>query len=388
MEETAPLALAHDWEDEMTLLLPALTLTLSLIALISVLNTLTLPRLDPKSPARGRPFVSILIPARNEAENITAAIMAWCAQTYPAFELLILDDQSADETADLARNAAAGDDRVRVLNGEALPSGWTGKNWACHQLAQTARGELLLFTDADVRPKAEALQALVAEFQRSKADLLSVLPHQHTVTWGERLVVPLINFAILAYLPILAVHHLPHPAFAAAIGQCLLFRRSAYQAIGGHAAIRATILDDMMFAWQIKAQGMRLRLADSNRLLATRMYHHWDEVRNGFAKNIVAGHASSLTFLLFSTLFHWTLFILPWVWLAANPREALLLIALGVLTRALTAAVTAQRLQDSLLWPLSVLLMTLIAVQGAWWHLRGKTNWKGRTWKRAERERK
>ncbi len=369
----------------MQIYLAFVTLFLVLIALIAILNAFTFPRLSVRhqpSADGDQPFVSVLIPARDEAAVIAATVRAWLAQTYANFELLILDDQSSDGTAETARQAAAGDLRLRLLPGAPLPEGWKGKNWACHQLSQAARGEILLFTDAEVRWSPDALSALLAEMSCSRADLLTVWPTQETRAWSERLVVPLMAFVIIGYLPVLAVHHIPWTVFAAAMGQCLAFRRAAYQQIGGHAAVRSALVEDMAFAYAVKRARLRLRAADGAGLISTRMYRNWAEVRDGFAKNILSGHGDSLFFLFLSTLFHWSLFVFPWLWLFFEPLQGGLLIALGVLTRALTAAVTRQRPLDALFLPVSVLLMTIVAARAVWWRFTGGPRWKGRVYGR------
>jgi chlorobactene glucosyltransferase len=273
-----------------------------------------------------------------------------------------------------------------VLRGEPLPAGWKGKNFACHQLAARARGDLLVFTDADVRWEPGALAALVAELGCSRADLLTVWPTQITRTWPERLVVPLMAFAVLAYLPAPAVHHLPWPVFAAANGQCLAFRRAAYETVGGHATARGSIIEDMHFARAIKARGLRLRMADGAGLVQARMYRSWREVRDGFAKNILAGHAGSPLLLLVSTLAHWALFVLPFAWLVfalvtgGATLAPLLLFLIGLLVRALTAAATRQRILDAIFLPVSVGLMTAVALRALQWHFGAGPAWKGRTY--------
>lgn len=370
-------------------ILPLLiTLAFVILWLTAVSNLLLFPRLNPKDRPATTPLVSILIPARNEARAIGRAVRSLLAQTYGNFEIVLLDDQSEDETAVLATQAAYNDPRFRLITGQPLPPGWLGKNWACHQLAQAARGDILLFADADVVWEPGALTAVVAHSTQHQADLLAVWPTQQTATWGERLVVPLINFAILCYLPILPVHHTHIPAFAAANGQCLAFRRTAYATIGGHAALRGNVIEDVAFAQRIKRHRLRLRLADSNQLIHCRMYDNWGQVRAGFAKNILAGHGNSVLFLLVSTLFHWLLFVYPWLWLLLGGGWwALGLMFAGVGLRLATAVFThtwgwkrpfVPNLAPPLLMPLSVLLMTRIAAQAIWWHWRGGGQWKGR----------
>ncbi|MFN8492817.1 MAG: glycosyltransferase family 2 protein [Caldilineaceae bacterium] len=373
----------------MIMLATLVTLALTGLLCIAVTNALTFPRLHPSTePLTAPPRVSVLIPARNEAANIARTVRALLTQTYPHFEVLVLDDHSDDNTGALALVAANGDPRLRVQTGAPLPSGWAGKNWACHQLAQQATGEILVFTDADVNWAPEAVAAVVTELQRTHAGLLTVWPTQITVTWGERLVVPLIAFAVLAYLPITLAHRGPWPLAAAANGQCMAFRHAAYEKCGGHASVRGEVVEDVLLAQQIKAVGLPLRMADGAGLLQTRMYHDWRSTLFGYAKNILAGHGKSVSLLFLSTLFHLTLFVGPWLWLALGwlgfagagwPLWPLLLIMLGVGIRALTAFATHQRLADSLLMPLSVLLMTRIAGQAVWWQWRyGGPRWKGR----------
>ncbi len=364
-------------------------------ALTAILNAFTFPRLQPRSLVI-RPLVSVLIPMRNEAAVIAETVRSLLAQDYPNFEIIILDDGSTDDSAKIAREAAGGDSRLTILQGSGLPSGWLGKPWACQQLAAQAHGESLLFTDADVRWEPSALSALAAESQQTDADLLTVWPTQITQTWGERLVVPLMALTIQAYLPILAVHHLPPAIFAHAMGQGLLFKRSAYEQIGGHQAIKAEIIDDMAFARAIKRHKLRLRAADGNGLIKTRMYQNWNQAREGFAKNILAGHGNSLALLGFSTIFHWWMFVLPWILVIRDSIFDTRILEysifeyssieftifgfalLGILIRALTAAITRQRVGDAVLMPVSVLLMTVIAAQAIRWHFGGGPQWKGR----------
>ncbi|MGC9348152.1 MAG: glycosyltransferase [Anaerolineae bacterium] len=364
------------------------TVALTIIAFITIVNVLTFPRMDEAPLPTRCPSVSVLIPARNEADIIGSTLRRLLEQDYPNLEVIVLDDASTDGTTSAALAAAGGDDRLRVIQGAPLPEGWLGKNWACHQLGQAATGEILIFTDADVIWAPIAVARLVGEMEKRGGDLQTVWPTQITVTWTERLVVPLMAFVIVGYLPLLAVHHIPWPIFAAAMGQCLAFRRTAYDAVGGHAAVRDSIIEDVTFAKEIKRLGGRLRVADGGNVICCRMYHNWHEVANGFAKNILAGHGDSIPFLLLSWAFHWLLWLLPWIWLILGavtqtpwwPWWPLLLIGLGVGVRALTAAFSRQRVRDALWMPVSTLLMAVIATRSIWWRLRyGGPRWSGRT---------
>lgn len=368
-----------------------ITCALVIISLITVSNVLLFPRLRPaqEQSTEKLPLVSILIPARDEAANIGPTIRALLVQEYPHFEVVVLDDGSTDETAAIARNAGSGDPRLTVAQGKSLPEGWLGKNWACHQLSRTASGDIFIFTDADVRWQSGALRAVVGAMQTTDADLFTVWPTQITHTWPERLVVPLMALVVLGYLPVIGTHYSPLSAFAAANGQCMVWRRDSYDIVGGHVPVRDNVLEDVTLARIVKQHGLRLRMADGNRLISCRMYEGWPQVRDGYAKNILAGYGNSVTLLLLATLFHWSLFLFPWIWLAVGnnlrldgawPAWPLAMIALGLLVRMLTASFTRQRIVDGLGLPLSVLLMTRIAFQAAGWHYRyGGPRWKGRS---------
>jgi len=372
----------------LTLLILLITAPLTVISLTTLLNLLTFPRLRPGILPANPALVSVMIPARNEAAVIGETIQHWLAQDYPNYEVILLDDGSDDGTDSIASTVANGDNRLTIMQGQPLPTGWMGKNWACHQMAEVAKGDILIFTDADVRWQPQALTAMIAEIERTKADLYTVWPTQHTVTWAERLCVSLMSIVILGYLPVIGTHYVPLSVFGAANGQCMAWKRKAYQQTGGHAAVHDNVLEDVTLARMVKGAGMRLRMADGNYLIGCRMYTDWPSVRDGYAKNILAGYGNSVAALLLATVFHWLIFLFPWLWLAFGwaipslsgwPVLPLGLIAIGLSIRAITAAFTHQRIQDALLMPISVILMTRIAFQAIWWHYsQGGPTWKGR----------
>jgi chlorobactene glucosyltransferase len=182
---------------------------------ITLLNLITFPRLRPNEPVL-YPQVSILIPVRDEAPIIKKTLAAWREQSCPNFEIIVLDDESQDSTYHIVNRIVAQDSRLHLLRGSKLPSGWTGKNWACFQLAESAQGEIIIFSDADVHWQPAALSGLVQSMQIYQSDLLTVWPSQKVFTWAERLVIPLMNFAVFCYLPEIFVRKVPLAAFAAA----------------------------------------------------------------------------------------------------------------------------------------------------------------------------
>ena len=226
----------------MQLALDALALTgLALGALYALLTLVNLAIFrTPRGPRPDDPRarVSVLIPARDEAANIGAALDLALAQEDAEIEVLVLDDGSIDGTGGIVAARAAADPRVRLLKGAPLPSGWNGKQHACHQLSKAARMPLLLFVDADVRLAPDAATRMHAYLLRRRLDLVSGFPRQVTRTIGEIVAIPQILVLLLGYLPFPMARLLPGTGFAAGCGQLMMVRAEAYRAAGGHAAFR------------------------------------------------------------------------------------------------------------------------------------------------------
>lgn len=238
----------------------------------------------PSRPApEGAPFVSILVPARNEEANIAACIDALLAQEYPRFEVLAIDDNSKDRTGDLIAAAARSDQRVIHLQAPPTPEGWTGKNHALRHGAERARGAWLLFTDADARLHPLALSSAVVHAEERGLDLLSLLPRAITEGFAERAIQPAAMGYLGFWFPLDRVNR-PGAPEAFANGQFLLLRRQAYDAIGGHAAVRGAYLEDVAFAREAKRRGLRMECALGKRLIAVRMYDSLPRLWRGWRR--------------------------------------------------------------------------------------------------------
>nr|WP_246580820.1 glycosyltransferase family 2 protein [Deinococcus aestuarii] len=336
---------------------------------------MTFPRLRPRPLPPGGPRVSILVPARDEAHNLVHTLPGLLDQG--AHEVLVLDDGSRDGTGELARRLCAGVPGARVLCGRPLPTGWHGKPWACQQLARAATGDVLIFTDADVRWEPGALGAVLHELGRSGADLLSVWPRQRNVTLGERLITPLVEVVLLTFLPAPGLR-LPFPAASAANGQLMAFRRAAYERVGGHGLVRGEVLEDVLFGQRLKARGGRLALALAGRLVEVRMYRSYPASVAGFGKNVSRVHLRSRPLLAASLAWHLAVYTLPWLLPARRARWLWALRAAGLVERSLVNLVTGRRrpadLAEGLLGPVTPLLALPVYLRG----LRRQVDWKGR----------
>ncbi|MCD1261025.1 glycosyltransferase [Paenibacillus athensensis] len=274
--------------------------------------------------------ISVLIPARNEARNIAACLRSVLAQSETPLEVIVLDDRSEDGTAELAAAFLQAHPQLRVIRGEEPPPGWTGKAFACHQLAQAARAPWLFFLDADARLEPGALARFAAAAEALGPGLVTGFPRQEVVTPLERLIVPLMMFTVACHLPIPLVRRSADPRFAAAHGACLLIAREAYRAVGGHEAIRGALVDDMELARAVKRAGYPLLLADVHRDIHMRMYTSSAEVWQGYRKNIFAGTGRSHVLLGTVLVVYFLLYVLP----ALTAAAALLALGTGLLSGA------------------------------------------------------
>ncbi len=235
--------------------------------------------------------VSVLIPARDEQDGIAASVNAALQNQGISLEVLVLDDHSTDGTAQIVKQIAETDSRVRYLSGEELPEGWNGKQFGCKQLAEAADYPLLVFIDADVRLKSDALQRLADCYAATGVGLLSVFPHQETGTILEKWIIPLMHFVLLGFCPLERMRNDSSPALAAGCGQLFMTEQQAYQTAGTHAAIRGSRHDGVKLPRAYRAAGLMSDVYDGCELADCRMYHSASEVVRGVLKNATEGLA-------------------------------------------------------------------------------------------------
>ena len=283
------------------LALPALALA-ALPAGLTLANLRFFTRSPRPAPGTPPPRVSVLVPARDEAKVIGRLAAAVLANRDVDLELVVLDDDSQDDTARIITDLAAEDPRVRLVRGQPLPPGWCGKQHACFQLAQAARHDILLFLDADVTLESDAVARTVAFLDTRGVDLASGFPHQETGCLLDWLLLPLIHFVLLGYLPLAIARSDNRPGLAAGCGQLFVTRREAYLRSGGHAAIKASLHDGIKLPRAYRAAGLSTDLFDAGDIARCRMYGTNREVVRGLGKNATEGIAAPGSILPFTLL--------------------------------------------------------------------------------------
>ena len=336
-----------------------IALLLAALPLVMVLENLR--RYRTPAPYAGRAGISVLVPARNEAANIGPAVAAILDSRDIDLELIVLDDGSTDATPDILAGIA--DPRLRVATGAGLPPGWSGKQHACAALAKLATHDLLVFVDADVRLAPDALTRMAGFMARHDVALASGFPRQITRSWSEVLLLPLIHFLLLGYLPIVQMQRSASPGLGAGCGQLFIARADGYARAGGHGAIRASLHDGLTLPRAFRRAGLMTGLFDASRFATCRMYTDAAGVWEGLTKNATEGMAKPLALPV------WTIIlaggsVLPLVLLAAAPS---LLAALACLcwlaARLILARRFTQPLLSALLHPIGI--AALLVVQWA-----------------------
>jgi chlorobactene glucosyltransferase len=360
----------------------------SLGLLITLSNLFWMHRFEDYELEEEAPFVSILVPARNEEHNIEACVRSLLKQNYPNFEVVVLDDHSEDHTGAILARLASKDGHLRVLKGKPLPEGWLGKHWACQQLSEAARGELLLFTDADTRHHPGTLSHSVAALLQEDADLVTAFPRQEVHTWGEKLVVPNMAWGIFSYIPVRLAQQLHSPMLTMTIGQFMLFRRTTFQAIGGFEAVRDNIVDDVALGRLIADQGYEWRLLNGTRFVSCRMYRNFWQAVNGFGKSMFAVFDYRILPYIVTWLVVVMGFLEPVLALFAQAAGAVfsarlsLFAWLSVLELLAFLTIAFKRLRFPLylvpFFPLSVFLFVLMALRSMVLTLTGHATWKDR----------
>ncbi|WP_419803459.1 glycosyltransferase [Mucilaginibacter sp.] len=343
---------------------------------VTLFNFISNPKIT-KVSHQYHDLVSVLIPARDEEKNILTLLQSLKNQDYKNIEVLILDDHSSDGTYNICSGFASENTSFSVIKGKQLPSGWLGKNFACHQLAQQAKGKYLLFLDADEEVYKGLINSAIYRTKTRRLSLLSLFTDQVMVSFGEKSVVPLMHFILLNLLPLRLIYLSENPAFAAASGQFMFFDAEKYHQHQWHEKVKDQVVEDVEIMKCVKQQKLKGEGLLANGLIRCRMYNNYQEAIYGFSKNFLAPfNYSVLTFLLY------LIFIIcgPILIALVLPLQLLMMmVSLIVLTRIMISLSSGQNaFYNVLLHPLQMFNLVIVAYLSVRKHLTKTVTWKGR----------
>ena len=365
-----------------------LTILAGAVFIITALNVFVWPR-----PAAGSSTissdseanVSVLIPARNEELNLGPCLDRLVGQ--PAIkEILVYDDHSSDRTGEILAAYALRHRFIRAVKVSDLKDGWCGKTYACSRLASEAKGDWLLFLDADVRLAENALGVMLEETCRRGLDFLSCWPRLLAESPGERLLMPMLNFAVFSIFPVPLMllkdrRFTSQPSLGLAHGACMFFRKTEYAAFGGHERVKAELFEDTRIAQLWRSDERSGLCLDGWELLSIRMYSSIREIFFGFQKNFYPAFKSDLSFAGFLA-FHFLTFLLPFILIFVHPARAIIPAGIVLASRFLLKLRFGDTLLSVLLFPVAEIFLLLVAISSWWRCWTGKgVGWKGRNYR-------
>ncbi len=329
----------------------------------------------PRSSSELMESVAVVVPMRNEAENVEGVVATLSAQEGP-FHFYLLNDNSEDSTWELLQRFTAGDSRFTVIQGAPLADGWIGKTWALQQLYAASKEEIVVSIDADVRLTNDAINKAITSLRSARLDFLSPYPRQIAQTFGERLIQPLLQWSWLTTVPLRYAEGARQKSMAVANGQFFVVRRSALDSIKGYESVKNAVIDDVFLARQLIASGSSGTVINGSEIAETRMYASWREIEAGYGKSLNKAFGSLLG-AIFVITFLFATSIAPLVLgLLGNPYGWLGFAAM-VGTRALSAIKSRGNVLDSVLHPISIAALIYLIVYS--YLVRGTVTWKGRT---------
>ena len=341
---------------------------------MAIFNAITIIR--PRGQSSHNLSFSILVPCRNEAENVTELVSSLGALDHPRYEVIFIDDNSTDNTGDLLSQAVRDRPTMKVISAPALPDAWMGKPWALSRGLDHAHHEYIVTVDADVRLTPDALSAMDSVLQGTGSDFLSPYPLQRAETLTERLIQPLLQWTWMTTVPLRFAMRSSRPSLAVANGQFLIVKKSALIAVGGFAAIQSSVLDDIDLARVLIHGGFRGGVCDGSKIASTRMYTSFAEIRAGYGKSMSTGFGGifgSLALVLVMAVSG----ILPFIGSIAGSPIATASLLMVIASRIISAISSRSLLIDALLHPISALFFIYLLIYSNLFH--SKIMWKGRS---------
>lgn len=352
------------------------------ISIFAIINLIALKVMTQKpQKLEKEPFVSVLIPARNEEKYIEGCVKSLLDQDYKNYEIIVLDDHSEDRTQEIVSNLAKNNPKVKLVIGKPLPSDWLGKQYACYQLAKEAKGEYLLFTDADTIHTKRSISWGITNALHYTSDLLSCFPQQKITGFGTGIVIPSMYIGSLFITPVFLIHKTHNRRISAACGQYMIFNKDAYWKIGGHEAVKDTPTEDWIFAKIIHDYKLKEVFLDGTKYISTMMYETFYDAFTSYARHTYVALEKNLFFVLGSVFFVLSTFVCPTAAILLGFFNKFVFFAalLPICVWLINAYDKKLPLWTGLLFPISMLVLSSLMVYG---YLKSNLSeglvWKGR----------
>ena len=357
-----------------------------LVSILGVINLIFIKKPIVYSQNNISSLVSVLIPARNEEVNIKRCLYSLIDQSYKNLEIIVLDDDSDDQTYNIVKDISKNFSSIKLIKGERKSNGWTGKNWACHQLSKFAKGDFLLFIDADTKLQKNTISETVSEMNNNDVDLISLFPNRITNTAIDKIISVTIGWFIFSCLPIIFSNK--NPMFSSAFGQFLLFRKGAYFSIGGHESIKDKILDDFELGRLITMRGYNLNVFDGTERISTFSYSTEKEALDGLSKSIFPFFNNKLIpflilLILFLSMGLMPIFIMMGEFFGSKLTKSKEMIAyftwgLITLSWSISSYRSKQGIRYGILYPFVTTFTAIIGIFSIITFLTKSVNWKNR----------
>ena len=357
-----------------------------LVSILGVINLIFIKKPIVYSQNNISSLVSVLIPARNEEVNIKRCLYSLIDQSYKNLEIIVLDDDSDDQTYNIVKDVSKNFSSIKLIKGERKSNGWTGKNWACHQLSKFAKGDFLLFIDADTKLQKNTISETVSEMNNNDVDLISLFPNRITNTAIDKIISVTIGWFIFSCLPIIFSNR--NPMFSSAFGQFLLFRKGAYFSIGGHESIKDKILDDFELGRLITKRGYNLNVFDGTERISTFSYSTEKEALDGLSKSIFPFFNNKLIpflilLILFLSMGLMPIFIMMGEFFGSKLTKSKEMIAyftwgLITLSWSISSYRSKQGIRYGILYPFITTFTAIIGIFSIITFLTKSVNWKNR----------
>jgi cellulose synthase/poly-beta-1,6-N-acetylglucosamine synthase-like glycosyltransferase len=353
----------------------ALAILSGLILFISLINFVSIR--TPRDWTDIKEKISVIVPLRNESENIVEVIETLRNQKHLSdVEFLLLDDNSEDDTLALLKQGCEGLDNFRVLSGSPLPQGWIGKTWALQQLLQASHGQIIVSVDADVRLEPDAISYAVTLLKSSQLDFISPYPAQLAYTWSEKLIQPLLQWSWMSTVILRVAERSSSSSMVVANGQFFVVKKAALEQVNGYESVSNKVLDDVFLARALVKNGSHGCVANGAAIASTRMYSSWKEIQAGYGKSLHAAFGSIFGSVVVITFLFLT-GIAPLIAGFTGLNIGWYAFGAVTLTRMVSAIKVGKNGLDAFVHPLSTALLIYLIIYS--WVMRGRVQWKGRT---------